>query len=324
MKAAELDASLVDAAANWFVRLSSGVVSADEYAAFERWRAASTDHACAWERFETMQQTMRAGTGHLPVALVSSTLRTTRSELLERRRLLKGLAAIGALLPVAYVVRQSSPVQHALADLRTGVGERSTLTLSDGTQLWLNTNSAVDVQFSERERRLWLRDGEIQIATATDAAGRPFVVVTTDGSLQPVGTRFTVRRYNDESMTRLDVSEGAVDVRPNGSSEMQRVIAGQGVRFDSRHISSPLPLGNDSGAWTDGMLGAERMRLADFVAELSRHRRGLLRCDPAVADLRLTGTFPLEDTDRVLAKVAETLPVKVHYRTRYWVTLAPR
>ena len=65
------------------------------------------------------------------------------------------------------------------------------------------------------------------------------------------------------------------------------------------------------------------MRLADFVQELSRYRPGWLRCDPAVADLRVSGVFQIDDTDRALAAVAHALPVRVERRTRYWVTLIP-
>jgi transmembrane sensor len=49
----------------------------------------------------------------------------------------------------------------------------------------------------------------------------------------------------------------------------------------------------------------------------------VLRCDPAVADLRLSGTFPLGDPDAILQVIAQTLPIKLRFVTRYWVTLVP-
>ena len=55
-----------------------------------------------------------------------------------------------------------------------------------------------------------------------------------------------------------------------------------------------------------------------------RYRPGLLRCDPAVAPLRVSGAFQLHDTDAVLAALPATLPVSVRYRTSYWVTIGPR
>jgi len=72
------------------------------------------------------------------------------------------------------------------------------------------------------------------------------------------------------------------------------------------------------------MLVAQNQPLAEFIAELSRYRRGHLACDPALARLGVSGTFPLADTDKVILAVANTLQLEVEHFTRYWVTLKPR
>ena len=72
------------------------------------------------------------------------------------------------------------------------------------------------------------------------------------------------------------------------------------------------------------MLAAQDMRLDAFALELSRYRPGLLRVEPQVAGLRLSGAFQLDDTDAVLENLARMLPVDVLYRTPYWVTIAAR
>jgi transmembrane sensor len=69
---------------------------------------------------------------------------------------------------------------------------------------------------------------------------------------------------------------------------------------------------------------AENMPVGEFVAELARYRPGLLRCDPAVADLRVTGVFSLRGTDRALTNLTLALPLAAVYRTRYWVTVRAR
>jgi transmembrane sensor len=65
------------------------------------------------------------------------------------------------------------------------------------------------------------------------------------------------------------------------------------------------------------------MSLASFAAELGRYRPGLLRCDPEVAQLEVSGAFQLHDTDQALHALTQVLPVEIRYRTRYWVTIAP-
>ncbi|KAG1069089.1 hypothetical protein G6F55_014487 [Rhizopus delemar] len=72
------------------------------------------------------------------------------------------------------------------------------------------------------------------------------------------------------------------------------------------------------------MLAVRNWRLADLVDELARYRRGVLRCDPAVAGLRVSGAFPLADTDGSLRLLEKTLPVRISRVTPFWVTVAPR
>jgi len=57
---------------------------------------------------------------------------------------------------------------------------------------------------------------------------------------------------------------------------------------------------------------------------LARYRRGVLRCDPAVADLRVSGAFPLADIDGSLRLLEKTLPVRISHVTPFWTTVAPR
>ncbi len=67
----------------------------------------------------------------------------------------------------------------------------------------------------------------------------------------------------------------------------------------------------DIGAWADGLIVTRNMRLADFLDEVGRYRRGYLGCAADIADLRLSGVFRLEDTDKLLALLPRTLPVQV-------------
>ena len=65
------------------------------------------------------------------------------------------------------------------------------------------------------------------------------------------------------------------------------------------------------------------MPLRALLAELGRYRRGLLACSDAVAGLRVSGTFPLADTDRALSVITEAFPLRQRRLTDYWVTLLP-
>ena len=69
---------------------------------------------------------------------------------------------------------------------------------------------------------------------------------------------------------------------------------------------------------------AQDQPLGHFLRELSRYRPGVLRWDDTLEPLRITGSFRLDNTDRILTLLAASLPLEVHMRTRYWVTLTFR
>ncbi len=138
--------------------------------------------------------------------------------------------------------------------------------------------------------------------------------------MEALGTRFSVR--HDADHTRIAVREGAVRLSPRSGAAPQVLAAGQQTSFTAQAIDRFAPADGTAVAWTHGMLLADRMRLADFTAELSRYRPGALHCDPAIGDLRISGAFPIDDTDRVLRMLVSTYPVDARTRLRgYWVTL---
>jgi len=100
--------------------------------------------------------------------------------------------------------------------------------------------------------------------------------------------------------------------------------AAQQVAFTASKWDAVSAVDASSGAWADGMLVASHMRLADFLNELGRYRRGHLNCDPKIADMQISGSYPLADSERILDMLEIALPVKVQRFTRYWVTVERR
>ncbi len=307
---APLSRKVARQAVEWYLLEQSGQATADDMAASAQWRARDPEHARAWNRVQQVSQTA----GLLPPSLAVPVLRRP-----QRRVAMQVLLALMAA-PAAWLL-----VRHEmLADYRSGVGERREVSLPDGGTLVLNTDSAVDVAYGTAERLLTLRRGEVLVQTRPDHAGnRPFIVATCHGRIRALGTRFSVRVDDDAS--RVTVLEHAVEITPRApSATIRTVTEGQQSRFDASHASLPAPAPPQSDAWTRGMLAAQDMRLDTFALELSRYRPGLLRVEPQVAGLRLTGAFQLDDPDAVLENLARILPVDVLYRTPYWITIAAR
>ncbi|OZI82624.1 FecR domain-containing protein [Bordetella genomosp. 2] len=317
----------------WYVRLASGMQTARERETFDRWLAAHDEHARAWQQLQAMGGRLRDGAARLPPAVARAALQRAATAG-GRRRALKSFAWLGVGGAALYLARDQVPwrasLAGALADVRTATGEQRSVVLEDGTQVILNTASAIDVRFTARERRIVLRGGEIMLTSGRDPAGRPLVVATAEGTLTPVGTRFTVRHDapGGGSWTRLAVAEGAVEVRLLDQAGRPILVrAGEQARFTRHAIAAATPLDESSQAWAEGVFTAAGMRLDDFLAELGRYRPGVLRWAPEVAALRITGAWPLrgEDaTDRILDSLERRLPVKVSRYTRYWTRVAAR
>ncbi len=312
-----LPTEVLEEAAEWLMRLSENDLSDSERAEWQRWKVSTPERDRAWARAQLLQSKL----GGLPPSLAMSAL--DRPSYPERRAALGKLALLLALMPVGWGTWKLAQSQHRTADFRTRVGERRELTLADGSHITLNTDTAIDVLFDSRQRRVHLREGEILVQTAQDAS-RPFLVSTRQGRMQALGTRFTVRELS--ARTHLAVLEGAVQVvlADNRQTAPMIVNAGQRTEFSAQQFGALTPADQNVGAWVQGMLMADNMRLADFVAELTRYRHGFVRYDPAIADLRISGAFPISDTQRTLNMLVQTYPVLANgHLNGYWVTLSP-
>lgn len=309
-------------AVEWWVDRQAGRTGEAFDAALARWRAEDPAHDAAWRHIETMQQRLGGLTAGLDPQAAHAALLSPRAG--RRRAAVKALAVLLFAGGAAWMAEPARRAAIWPADLRTAVGERRTVTLADRTVVVLDTDTALDVRFDAAVRGLRLLRGTIMVTSGHDdrVPARPLVVATAQGELRPLGTRFAVRQR--DGATRVEVFAGAVRVQPDDAAAGARVIAaGEGADFTRDAIGVPAPLDAYASAWTGGMLVASRMRLADLVAELDRYRRGNLRCDAAVADLRVSGTYPLDDPARVLDTLKATLPIDVHYLTRYWATVVP-
>lgn len=311
-------------AVQWLLDLRDKDDSPAVLADWQRWLTADPAHQQAWLRIESVNQQLRAASSPLAAAVARAGLQDPPK--MGRRRAAQALAIALVGGGAAWLVERHAPWREMAADLRTGVGERRATTLADGSTVVLNTASAINVRFGAAERRLQLVAGEVLITTAHGAAasGRTFVVETRHGQAQALGTRFSVR--HDEHATRVAVFDGAVQIRPADASASSVLLrAGQQTRFNAAgaRTASPADALTDT-AWTHGSLVALSMRLDDFLEELGRYSDRPLSCDPAVAALRISGSYPTGNVDAVLRSVAQALSLRVEVVDRLWRPQAMR
>ena len=313
LSSAERDA--IRAAAQWYARLASGVHDERTYEQWQCWHATDPLHQQAWQRMEAVRKQM----ARVPGQLAADSLQDARHS---RRQVLRGFVLLASASGLATLGWRSELGQSLAADYRTGVGEQRRFKLDDGSALMLDTASAVDVRYDGDQRRLLLRSGALWVETAADAQQRPFLVETPHGLVHALGTRFTVSTQASDST--VAVQEKAVEVTASHSPAIVRLEAGQQLTFSATELGQPRASDASVAAWTQGSLIVVNRPLGELIEELARYRHGWLRCDPRIAGIKVSGAFPLDDSDLALGALESGFPVQVIRRTRYWVTLVPR
>lgn len=310
-----LSLEAAEQAMHWQLELQAPDVSEQTRAECQRWREQDPAHELAWQHSQRFLQRMQDVRAPAHQALVSAALLPT----LSRRQVVKHLAVLLATGATAWSLKDSELLQHWTSDYSTTVGERWRIDLADNTQVQLNTDSAIDVKYTPERRQIHLLRGEI-LVDPNPADSRPLWVQTAEGLTRAVSGRFSLRQR--DGFTQLGADQGPLSVQiPSRSLVLQ---PGELISFDAHTVLARRPQRDGELAWRGGMIVAQGMRLEDFLEELSRYRRGRLACDPAVRGLRVSGTYPLADTDRILAALAQTLQLDVQHFTRFWVTLKPR
>jgi transmembrane sensor len=311
-----VSSKVLDAAIAWQLCLDCGQGTEAEREEFAKWYAASEEHARAWMQLGMLDQRFAGKSAPARSALLRSREGVGR----QVRKLGRGVAGIALALGMTlFLGERYLPIDYWMADQRTSTGEQRTLRLTDNTLISLNTHSALDVRFDDKQRRIILREGEILVETGNHDDPRPFIVETRDGQMRALGTRFLVKRENDGTL--LSVLKSAVAAHPQKDFNEHILREGQQMLIRSDRLGPMLALNPGADAWTRGMLVVDNARLSDVVSELGRYRQGHLGVAPDVADLRITGSFPLNNTDLALKALLPTLPVAIEQRTQWWVTV---
>lgn len=305
----------IDAIAfEWAIRLDRGLCDGEELA-LTAWLAADLRHPGALTRAkavlayalsaEQLPQSAyvkmlpggdRPGsaTGVVPPAVSSGAERRTASGV--RRRSLWALAGAALVASVALVMLRL-PVEQTRT-FQTAVGEVREFTLDDGSSVYLDTATQIEVSYSKRGRAVKLLSGVALFEVAQDAL-RPFTVRADDFEVEAVGTEFAVRHGSASTDAQLIVSEGIVDVRYLAQPTL-RATANTRVTTapDGRLHAERLTLADVERAlmWRKGKIVFHETYLRDVLADFGRYGEPQIRVgDQELMELKITGSFSTDD-----------------------------
>lgn len=305
---------VLEQAAEWTVRLGTVDIAEQkgERAGFDAWLALDPLHGAAYAQMQAVIGEIN--TLRLPAGGASAPARTALNAGFARnrrrtvRRVLGVLIFACAAAVPAWLALEAYPAATLFADVGTATGEWRTQQLDDGSRITLGSGSALDLHFDKQHRTLTLLRGDVLVDVAADAA-RPFVVETVHGSIRALGTRFSVARRDDA--TELTMLEHRVEVRSVNNGATVVVGEGERVRITANGVTSLdriIPRDIDD-AWRFHQLAVSNRPLVEVLEELDRHRLGRILFDrKQLAGINMAVVSPLDDTDRALRLLAESLP----------------
>lgn len=159
-----------------------------------------------WERVKTIMLAPLISLANMLGNGLKSTQILFRSKLSTTATLLLSSAFCAWLI---FVLPKGNDIEGLPNVYVTNIGEQAKYTLPDGSSLWLNSSSHVEVIYNERYRRIHLLSGEAHFKVQKDPE-RPFEVYSEDRLVRAIGTAFSVYRRNDR--IEILVSEGKVEL----------------------------------------------------------------------------------------------------------------
>lgn len=310
---------LEQTASNWLVKLQSPELSEAQEKAFFAWLEASPMHQAAyiraeqiWERGQVLQQLQEPK--HNNVVHVNF------------RRWSYMAAAACVLCFVFLGVKFYSGATNSdfNALYATNHGEQQTLTLNDGSELILNTNTSIEVSLSDGHRKVTLHKGEVFFKVAKDPQ-RPFDVLADTGSVRVLGTQFSV--YHSTKDTTVTVLEGLVGLRAEKSLEKKPdkdeasfkadVTLSADQQLSLREAANKLsPRKVDAKtalSWRSKSLIFRGEALEDVIASLNRYfDKQLILGDPELANMEVIAVVQISDFENALATLEQSLQLQSH------------
>ncbi len=295
-------------AAAWIERRDCDDWTPEDQALLDTWAAQSPAHRAAFWRLEAVwKDTDRLAAFAAP---------HRRREHESRAKLIFKAVAVLAVVAICGSTAQHYTLAPEGKAYSTTVGGRQILTLSDGSKIDLNTDSAVRVALSAKARKVWLDKGEAYFDVTHDET-RPFVVMVGDRQVTDLGTKFQIRR--ETASLRVAVLEGRVQLDEKNTSAKPVVLNAGDVavthggaiklaRLDTRELEKDL-------GWQRGVLVFDNRTLGDVTAEFNRYNtRKMIITDRAVAATRIAGTFRADNVDAFVNTLERVLGFHVTRR----------
>ena len=314
--------AIEDEAAEWVVQLDQPSVSDEDRQAFHRWINQSPDHIKAFKSVRNTWTRVRSFRDSPELALYRDAV-TNQGKVRQpvaphslrvSRRPWLSIAASVLVVGLIGFTQFETVRMVIIADHRTGIGEIRTVSLPDGSQVELNTDSALTLHFDHQKREVELLAGEgvFTAAPVTDEETRPFIVKAGQGFTRALGTQFVVRKNDGGAQVtgiQHDVAVSQSFALVENASSV-RLSPGQSIRYDAETGLGSIRSEDVAQitAWRRGHLIFIGVALGEVIAEIDRYHPGwIVIANDELAGRQVSGVFRVNDIHKALHTIAAEL-----------------
>ena len=199
--------------------------------------------------------------------------------------------------------------QTAFNNIEVEWGQMGKMTLSDGTQVWLNagTNFSYPTTFGTKKREVRL-NGEAQFKVVQNSKA-PFEVQTKSGVVKVHGTTFNVASYDDSPELIVTLIEGEVTVENNNGSRLATLHPSEQISINKITGEANLRKVNTAfySSWVDGKILLNETKFSDLATILQRWYNVEISLVGNVGDIRISGTIVRGKSLDLFLKILERM-----------------
>ena len=237
-------------------------------------------------------------------------------------RILSGgqYAAMGAAMFLIAILTTPYLTTDTLTEYATATGEIEQILLSDGSKIMLGAQSRVEtVEFTDSERRVYMREGEAFFSIAHDK-DRPFIVISDNTRIQVLGTQFNVNK--SDGNLQVSLLEGSVEIIQAVEHRILPFVTTDqtvqlmptqtiAIKDNKMQMSEPKTI-EGMATWRIGQLTYNNMPFIDVVADMRRYTdKKISLADSSIGALPITATFASSRVESVIEELGHILPVFV-------------
>ncbi|WP_430972339.1 FecR family protein [Sunxiuqinia rutila] len=267
-----------------------------------------------WEKHQATQQKTSLNLGQTRLRNRSN----EKQDLQKSKRYLAfyRYASIALLLlglsGAAWVYRTYSNTELQYTEFHTDLGQVSSMTLSDGTKVWINSGTQLryNNQYGTQNRDVAVV-GEAYFEVAKDKR-RPFIVDMGTLKVEVTGTQFGVSNYTDSETSSVVLKEGAVNIRSVKNKLITRLKPDELVLFNKQNktLETQVVEPENYISWKDGILHFYELPLEQLALKLQKRFNQQFEVDPVVKDIPYTFSIEGESLSEVLRLIERVSPVK--------------